>query len=275
MPTLLQHCYHHGFSVFLLGSKPQHLDAALYRLRKQYPSLKLSGHHGYFKTDDPHQNEAVIRQINSAKPDILIVGMGMPLQENWIRLHRDYLNVHAIMCGGAIIDRLAGVVTDCPKLLSDIGLEWLYRLCREPKRLAARYLFGNPAFVFQVALAKLYGSPLKVEYMQPMSQVRLKAKDSSDNFCSNSKLQYTSSTTVTTNMEHLSHCLIAAGLLTQTQLEIAQSEQQLSGMNLDEVLLQKKWLNQQTIEYFKEKVVLLDRSMSLGASLPTKTTALL
>ncbi|WP_199316503.1 WecB/TagA/CpsF family glycosyltransferase [Chroococcidiopsis sp [FACHB-1243]] len=274
MPSLLQHCYQHDFSIFLLGSKPQHLEAALDRLRKQYPSLKLSGHHGYFKTDDPHQNETVIRQINSAKPDILIVGMGMPLQENWIRLHRDYLNVHAIMCGGAIIDRLAGVITDCPKSLSNLGLEWLYRLCCEPKRLAARYLFGNPAFAFQVALAKLYGSQLKVECMRTTSHSCLKGQGSSDAL-STCKLEYDSSTEIYSSTKHFGHCLVEAGLLTQAQVEIARSEQKSTGMNLDEVLIHKKWLNQQTIEYFKEKAVLLDRSMSLGASLHTKTTALL
>jgi N-acetylglucosaminyldiphosphoundecaprenol N-acetyl-beta-D-mannosaminyltransferase len=63
------------------------------------------------------------------------------------------------MAGGAVIDRLAGVVPDCPELLSNLSLEWLYRLCREPRRLSLRYLLGNPAFVLQVALAKSLAGP--------------------------------------------------------------------------------------------------------------------
>jgi len=273
MPALLKHCDRHGFSIFLLGSKPQNLEAALSHLSKQYPNIRLAGHHGYFQMDDPHQNEAVIQKINSAKPHILVVGMGMPLQENWVRLNSHYLNVNAIMCGGAIIDRLAGIVTDCPTLLSNMGLEWLYRLCQEPKRLGARYLFGNPAFVFQVALAKLYGPLLKVEQMQPISH-SWKNQNSLDNLYSTSKRQSDTSATIYPNIERFSDCLVEAGLLTQAQVEIALSEQESTGMNLDEVLLHKKWLNQQTIKYFKEKAVLLDYSVPLGSSLSTKMTAL-
>jgi len=148
MPKLLEHCNQHGFSIFLLGSKPQYLEAALERLRRQYPNIGLAGHHGYFAMEDPDQNEAVIQQINQVKPHILVVGMGMPIQENWIRLHRSRLNVNVFMPGGAVIDRLAGVVSDCPAFVFNLGSEWLYRLSREPKRLAARYLLGNPAFYF-------------------------------------------------------------------------------------------------------------------------------
>ncbi len=154
MPKLLEHCNQYGLAVFFLGSRPHYLQAALERLRTTYPNIPLAGHDGYFSTQDPYQNEAVIEQINRAKAQVLVVGMGMPVQENWIRLNRNRLAVNAILPGGAIIDRLAGVVPNCPTLLSNMGLEWLYRLYREPKRLSARYLLGNPAFVLQVALAK-------------------------------------------------------------------------------------------------------------------------
>ena len=169
MPKLLETCNQHGFSIFLLGSKPQYLEAALARLRKQYPNIAFAGHHGYFAMEDIAQNEAVIQQINQSKSHILVMGMGMPIQENWIQLHSNRLNVNVMMPGGAIIDRLAGVVSDCPTFISDLGWEWLYRLCREPKRLAARYLLGNPAFVLHIALAKFYALPLRVEDMQPIN----------------------------------------------------------------------------------------------------------
>jgi len=168
MPKLLKHCNQQGFAIFFLGSRPQYLQAALDRLQVDYPNIPLAGHDGYFSTQDPYQNDAVIEQINRAKTKILIVGMGMPVQENWIRLYRNRLAVNAILPGGAVIDRLAGVVPNCPTLLSNMGLEWLYRLYREPKRLSARYLLGNPAFALQVALAKYYALPAEGLDIQPV-----------------------------------------------------------------------------------------------------------
>ncbi len=114
MPELLEHCDHHHLSVFLLGSKPAYLQKALERLRFNYPNTIVNGCDGYFSIEDPSENAAVIQQINLTKPQILIVGMGMPIQENWVRLHQSRLDVNAILTGGAVIDRLAEVVPDCP-----------------------------------------------------------------------------------------------------------------------------------------------------------------
>lgn len=166
MPKLLEHCDRHRLSVFLLGSKPKYVQIAVERLRTKYPNITIAGRDGYFCAEDPSANAAVIQQINTLKPHVLIVGMGMPIQENWVRLYKDRLNVNAILTGGAVIDRLAGVVPDCPKMLSNMGLEWLYRLYLEPRRLAVRYLIGNPAFIMQIALAKLNSSYAKVVKMQ-------------------------------------------------------------------------------------------------------------
>lgn len=152
---MLEQCNQQSYSVFLLGSKPEHLQKALERVSAQYPNIRLAGHHGYFSTENPDQNDAVVEQINRLKPQILIVGMGMPIQENWVRHNQNRLAVNAIMVGGAVIDRLAGVVPACPSVVSDMGLEWLYRLSREPKRLGARYLLGNVAFALQIAMGKI------------------------------------------------------------------------------------------------------------------------
>jgi N-acetylglucosaminyldiphosphoundecaprenol N-acetyl-beta-D-mannosaminyltransferase len=195
MPKLLSHCNQQGFSMFLLGAKPECLDAAIAQVEQQYPNLKISGHHGYFDIRDPQENGQVVRQINQTKPKILVVGMGMPTQEDWIRLNRDQLDVNVIMMGGAVIDRLAGIVPTCPPLLSNAGLEWLYRLCREPRRLATRYLLGNPAFAFHIALAKAYSFSLRVQLMEPISR----AKKPSYNENTKSAL---------TDLEHLGERLI-------------------------------------------------------------------
>lgn len=168
MPQLLDHCNQQGFSLFLLGAKPAVLQQALKRLQQQYPNIPISGHHGYFSVQDPQQNEAVLEQINRVKPNILLVGMGNPRQEAWIHQHQQRLEVNVMMAGGAIIDRLAGMVPTCPPVVSDLGLEWLYRLCLEPRRLAIRYLLGNPAFVLQIMLAKFMASPTEVLSLKPL-----------------------------------------------------------------------------------------------------------
>ena len=163
MPKLLEHCNQQRLSIFLLGAKPENSNAAIERLQAQYPKMSIKGHHGYFDMQDSDQNNEVLKKINQAKPNILIVGMGMPIQENWIYINRESIDTNVIMSGGAVIDRLAGVVPDCPAFLSNMGLEWLYRLSREPKRLATRYLIGNLAFILHIILAKSYSPPLEVQ----------------------------------------------------------------------------------------------------------------
>lgn len=168
MPQILENCNQNGFSVFLLGGKAQHLNIALDKLKQKYPKVNFSGHHGYFDKEDPEINQSVIAQINHFKPNILIVGMGMPIQESWVHKNRNSLQVNTIMLGGAVIDRMAEIVPDCPKFISNSGFEWLYRLLREPKRLAARYLLGNSAFVLHIALAIFNKSRLRVEFTSKM-----------------------------------------------------------------------------------------------------------
>lgn len=179
MPQLLAHCNQQGFSVFLLGAKPERLNAAIAHIQDKYPNIEVKGHHGYFDLESPQQNDEVVKQINQAKSKILVVGMGMPIQENWIRLNRDRLNVNVIMPGGAIIDRLAGTIPDCPTFLSNMGLEWLYRLSREPKRLGTRYLIGNPAFLLHIVLAKTYSHSLQVQPMEFSSDFKMHSSKSS------------------------------------------------------------------------------------------------
>ena len=163
MPKILENCNQNEFSVFLLGGKPQILQDAINNLQQQYPKASFAGHHGYFDKEDPEANEALVEQINQFQPNILIVGMGMPIQEYWVQKYRHKLQANTIMVGGAIIDRMAGMVSDCPRFISDSGFEWLYRLVREPKRLAARYLLGNSAFALQIMLATFNKSLLRVE----------------------------------------------------------------------------------------------------------------
>ncbi|MGV2829969.1 WecB/TagA/CpsF family glycosyltransferase [Myxosarcina sp. GI1(2024)] len=156
-PKLIEHCNRHNLSIFLLGTKTKLVQQAIQKVKAKYPNLKIAGHHGYFDQESPEQNQAVINLINSFKPNILLVCMGVPLQEKWLLKNRPFLNANIFLPCGAVIDRLAGIVHKCPQLISNIGFEWLYRLIWEPRRLAGRYLLGNPAFLLQIALAKSMG----------------------------------------------------------------------------------------------------------------------
>lgn len=143
------------------------METALHNLRLNYSNTNFFGHHGYFLSDDPAENalnqQEVLTSINEVKPNILVMGMGMPLQEQWVDRNKEHLSVNAIMLGGAIIDRLAGEVPDCPQLLTELGLEWIFRLVREPKRLMGRYVIGNPTFLMNIALASALGiQPLTI-----------------------------------------------------------------------------------------------------------------
>jgi N-acetylglucosaminyldiphosphoundecaprenol N-acetyl-beta-D-mannosaminyltransferase len=141
-----------GLSLFLLGAGPDVAERAAQRLRTQHPDLRISGvEHGYFDhSPASRENEAVLRKVNAARPDILIVGLEMPLQERWLMENRDALDANVALTGGAVFDYVSGRLRRGPRLLTDNGFEWLARLIVEPRRLWRRYLIGNPLFLLRV-----------------------------------------------------------------------------------------------------------------------------
>jgi N-acetylglucosaminyldiphosphoundecaprenol N-acetyl-beta-D-mannosaminyltransferase len=146
-----------GFSLYFLGARPGVAEAAARRLRQRYPALKIAGaHHGYFdhSVGSP-ENEAVLQEINASSPDILLIGLGMPLQEYWLMENRHNLNASVVLTGGAVFDYVSGGLRRGPRLLTDNGFEWLARLIVEPRRLWRRYLIGNPLFLFRVLRQRL------------------------------------------------------------------------------------------------------------------------
>jgi N-acetylglucosaminyldiphosphoundecaprenol N-acetyl-beta-D-mannosaminyltransferase len=141
-----------GFSMYLLGARPGVAREAARRLKARYPDLEIVGvRHGFFDhSAGSPGNEAVVREINDARPDILLVGLGMPLQEYWLMENRDGLNVGAALTGGAVFDYVSGRLRRGPRVLTESGFEWLARLLVEPRRLWRRYLIGNPLFLLRV-----------------------------------------------------------------------------------------------------------------------------
>jgi|CXWK01.1.fsa_nt_gi N-acetylglucosaminyldiphosphoundecaprenol N-acetyl-beta-D-mannosaminyltransferase len=146
-----------GYSLFLLGARPGIAAKAADQLCQRFPDLKIAGtHHGYFdKTPGSAENEAVLQAIRDSKPDILLVGFGMPIQERWLHDNWPCLDTHVAIAGGAIFDFISGELKRAPTWMNDNGLEWLGRLLVEPNRLWQRYLLGNPLFLARVLRARL------------------------------------------------------------------------------------------------------------------------
>lgn len=129
--TMLKICEWQEHKIFLLGSQPGIAEKAKIKLEEKYENIKIVGvHNGYFENSNK-----VIDIINASGAEILFVGMGVPKQEEFIYKNLHRLNVKMAMGVGGSIDVISGKVTRAPKLFQVFGLEWLYRMLAEPKRL--------------------------------------------------------------------------------------------------------------------------------------------
>jgi N-acetylglucosaminyldiphosphoundecaprenol N-acetyl-beta-D-mannosaminyltransferase len=138
--------------LFLLGARPGVAERAGVALRSRYPALQIVGfQHGYFEKTRGHpENQRVIKMINAAETDVLVVGFGMPSQEFWLRDNWANVRAHVALPAGAALDYVSGRVRRGPLWMTQHGLEWLARLVIEPRRLWRRYLIGNPSFLWRV-----------------------------------------------------------------------------------------------------------------------------
>jgi N-acetylglucosaminyldiphosphoundecaprenol N-acetyl-beta-D-mannosaminyltransferase len=135
-----------GYKLFLLGSRPGVAEEAKARLEARFPGLRIVGtHHGYFADD-----ARVIGLINAAEPEILLVGLGVPRQELWMMQNRRRLKAKVLIGVGGSLDVLSGRLPRAPRLVQRLGLEWLYRMVRQPWR--ARRALAIPAFLLRVLL---------------------------------------------------------------------------------------------------------------------------
>jgi N-acetylglucosaminyldiphosphoundecaprenol N-acetyl-beta-D-mannosaminyltransferase len=146
-------CAERGHRVWLYGGRDQGSLAQLaLNLRQHHPGIQVVG--GYsppFRPLTAGEEDAVVEQINEARPDVLWVGIGVPKQEKWMARMRDRLEV-PVMCGvGAAFDFHSGRISQAPSWMQERGLEWMYRIAQEPRRLLPRYLWFNPLFVAVLA----------------------------------------------------------------------------------------------------------------------------
>jgi len=142
-----------GHRHFFYGGAPGIADRLAERLTKRFPGLIVAGTYSPpFRAADVEEDRVVLETIDATKPDIVWVGLGTPKQDYWVSRHRGLLAASAIIAVGAAFDFHAGVLRQAPKWMQRSGLEWLFRLTQEPRRLAYRYLVYNPLFVLLVAL---------------------------------------------------------------------------------------------------------------------------
>lgn len=147
MPDFLPFATKKGLRLFYYGSTQDIVEKAADESRRQNPGLQIVGaYHGF--------TEDLSEALHELKPDVLIVGRGMPRQELWIEKHFRNLPPMVYLAGGAVFDYLAGSIPRAPRFMCDFGLEWLFRLFYEPRRMFVRYAVGNPLFAFRMFLGQ-------------------------------------------------------------------------------------------------------------------------
>jgi N-acetylglucosaminyldiphosphoundecaprenol N-acetyl-beta-D-mannosaminyltransferase len=145
-----------GLRYFLLGASAGAIERAAAHARVAFPGWQLVGHHhGYVGVDDC---APVVEKINASRPHLLLVGMGNPKQERWIRAQRANLSVPLCMGTGGLVDYWAGDLERAPRWLRALGFEWLHLLLAQPRKFR-RYVFGNPLFLLRLARERWLGAP--------------------------------------------------------------------------------------------------------------------
>ena len=138
--------------VMFMGSSQKVLDLIVKRAAEVYPHLKVVTYSPPYKPEfSDEDNKTIIDAINAANPDLLWIGMTAPKQEKWTYSHWNELNIHChVGTIGAVFDFFAGTVERAPIWWQEHGLEWLYRLIKEPKRMWRRYIIGNALFLWNM-----------------------------------------------------------------------------------------------------------------------------
>jgi N-acetylglucosaminyldiphosphoundecaprenol N-acetyl-beta-D-mannosaminyltransferase len=144
---LLERAETSGRSAYFLGAKPDVLETAVSNIRTEYPKLNVAGyHHGYFWDDEA----AIVDNIRNSNADLLFVGISSPMKEQFIDRWSDQLGVKFAMGVGGTFDVVAGKVRRAPEWMQKLGLEWLYRVIQEPRRMFMRYLTTNSLFAWML-----------------------------------------------------------------------------------------------------------------------------
>lgn len=146
-----------GGKCFFMGSSENVLSMIRRRVAIDYPDIKVETYSPPYKSEfTKEDNEAIIAAINQYDPDLLWIGMTAPKQEKWVYTHWDELDIHChVGTIGAVFDFFAGTVERAPIWCQEHGLEWAYRLLKEPKRMWRRYIIGNSLFLWNILKEKI------------------------------------------------------------------------------------------------------------------------
>lgn len=154
MYELIEVAAKENYSVYFLGAKEEVVTEVVKKFKKAHPTLNVAGYrNGYWRENEEKE---VVASIRKTKADILLVAMSSPKKEYFLNENLVDLNVPFCMGVGGSFDVVAGYVKRAPKWMQKSGLEWLYRLLQEPKRMWKRYLIGNTLFVFYVCKEKFF-----------------------------------------------------------------------------------------------------------------------
>jgi N-acetylglucosaminyldiphosphoundecaprenol N-acetyl-beta-D-mannosaminyltransferase len=145
MYELLQQANENHYRVYFLGTKPEILLKVIKTVQRDYPGIRIAGYRdGYF---DKTQEQRVAEGIRNSRADVIFVAIGSPKKENFLCKWRNFINVPVCHGVGGSFDILAGVTKRAPRWMQKCGLEWLYRLIQEPRRMWKRYLVTNTIFI--------------------------------------------------------------------------------------------------------------------------------
>ena len=160
-----------GWGCFLYGSTVEVLDRLGSNLQDRFPGLRIVGAHSPpFRPLTAEEDEAVVREINESGAQIVWVGLSTPKQERWMATHVGRVNAPAIVGVGAAFDIHAGNLRQAPRWMQRSGLEWLFRLVLEPRRLWRRYAVNNPRFLLAISRRR---PRIRVELADPEKVIRL------------------------------------------------------------------------------------------------------
>jgi N-acetylglucosaminyldiphosphoundecaprenol N-acetyl-beta-D-mannosaminyltransferase len=150
---LVEHAARREWSVYFLGAREESVRGTVERLKSRRAELKVAGYHnGFFAASE---SDAIADAIKQSAADLLFVAMGSPAQEIWIASQLARTGVHFALGVGGSFDHLSGLAIRAPQWMQHAGLEWLYRLMREPRRMWRRYLIGNSKFISMVVSQRI------------------------------------------------------------------------------------------------------------------------
>ena len=155
MPMLMKHAETENLNVGFFGGRSEVLDRVVARAKEDFPRLNIAFYRSPpFRKPTEEEKRETRQAIGDSNVQILFVGLGCPKQERWMAENRDHVN--AVMLGvGAAFDLYAGSIREAPAMISKLGLEWMFRLMQEPRRLFSRYLLVNPRFVWLASIQLL------------------------------------------------------------------------------------------------------------------------